>query len=138
MANALYAYAKQSFLGQSPSINMASDTIKAALVTAAYTANTGAGGDQFFSACSSNVVGTPQQLTSPTVSGGVFNAASPVTYTAVSGTTVTQIILYKDTGTATTSPLIAKIDVASNLPVTPNGGNITITWDSSASKIFAL
>jgi hypothetical protein len=26
----------------------------------------------------------------------------------------------------------------SNLPVTPNGGNITITWDAGVNKIFKL
>jgi hypothetical protein len=46
-------------------------------------------------------------------------------------------VIYKDTGTASTSPLIGYFDVvASGLPVTPNGGNITVTFN--ASGIFAL
>jgi hypothetical protein len=46
-------------------------------------------------------------------------------------------VIYVDTGTAATSPLVAYIDTGvTGLPVTPNGGNITVTWN--ASGIFAL
>ena len=34
--------------------------------------------------------------------------------------------------------VIAFIDTATGLPVTPNGGDITITWDNGANKIFKL
>ena len=135
MANTVYSLYKQALLGAG-GINLLTDTIKAALVTAGYTPNYVT--DQFYSSVSASTVGTPQQLTSPSVTGGVFNAASPVTYTAVSGSQVTQIVIYKDTGVAGTSPLIANVNVATGLPVTPNGGNITITWDAGANKIFAL
>ena len=135
MANTVYPKYKEVILGAS-GINLLTDTIKAALVTAGYTATPST--DQYYNTVSGSVVGTPQTLTSPSVTLGVFNAASPVTYTAVSGSQVTQIVIYKDTGTSTTSPLIANITSASGLPVTPNGGNITITWDSGANKIFAL
>jgi hypothetical protein len=55
----------------------------------------------------------------------------------VSGVSVEALIIYKDTGTASTSPLIYFVDVAaSGLPVTPNGGNITVQFN--ASGIFAL
>jgi hypothetical protein len=47
------------------------------------------------------------------------------------------MVIYVDTGTAATSPLVAYIDSGvTGLPVTPNGGNISITWN--ASGIFAL
>jgi len=39
---------------------------------------------------------------------------------------------------STESPLIAYIDTATGLAVTPNGGDITIAWDSGANKIFKL
>lgn len=39
---------------------------------------------------------------------------------------------------STESPLIAFIDTATGLPVTPNGGDITVAWDSGANKIFKL
>jgi hypothetical protein len=54
------------------------------------------------------VVGTPQALASKTVTGGVADAAD-VTYTAVSGAQVDAILIYKDTGTASTSRILAMV-----------------------------
>jgi ribosomal protein S11 len=51
------------------------------------------------------VVGTPQTLTSPTVTNGVFDSAD-VTYTAVTGASVEAFAQYKDTGTASTSRML--------------------------------
>jgi hypothetical protein len=136
--SAIYAFAKASLLGAAPAINLTTDTIKAALVTGAYTPNTAAGGDQYWSVVGANYAGTPQQITSPSVTGGVFNGAG-VTYASVaSGPAVSQIVLYKDTGVAATSPLVAVLTAGSGLPVTPNGSNISIAWDTGANKIFAL
>lgn len=139
MSNFLYGNFKQSLLSQNPSVDLDTDTIKVALVSNAYTPNTNAGtsGDQYYSSVS-GVIATAT-LTSKTVTGGVFDAAD-VTFTSVTSTaTVQRLVLYKDTGTAASSPLIAVIGSAtSGLPVTPNGGDITISWDNGASKIFAL
>jgi LysM repeat protein len=55
------------------------------------------------------LVGTAQTLTSPTVVQGVADAAD-VTYTTVSGATVEAIIIYKDTGTPSTSRVAAFVD----------------------------
>ena len=141
--SAIYAFAKASFLGASPTINLStagtgSPPVKAALVTGSYTPNTSSGGDQYWSSAVAFVVGTPQPITSTTVTGGVFNGAG-VTYTSVTtGPAATQIVIFGDTGTNSSSPLIAVITSAGGLPVTPNGGNITIAWDTGANKIFAL
>src|SRR5574338_421363 len=51
---------------------------------------------------------------------------------AVTGDVSEAILVYKDTGVEATSPLIAYIDtVSSGLPVTPNGGDITIAWHAT-------
>lgn len=77
-------------------------------------------------------------LVSKTVTAGVADAAD-VTFTGVTGDSVEAIILYKHTGADATSRLIAWIDTASSgLPVTPNGGDITIQWDAGANRIFKL
>lgn len=136
MANALFAKFKESLLSQNPSVDLDTDTIKVALVSSTYTPNTAS--NQYYSSVS-GVIGTPATLAGKSVTDGVFDA-SDVTFTSVTSTaTVTQLVLYKDTGTASNSPLIALIDSAtSGLPVTPNGGDITISWDNGANKIFKL
>lgn len=141
MANALYPSFKEMLLNpgtlgstSGDAVDLAGDTIKVALIDTGTTAYSS--GHDFYNDVSSAVIGTPQTLASKTVTGGVFDAAD-VTFTGVSGASVEALIIYKDTGTASTSPLIAFIDtVSSGLPVTPNGGNIQIQWH--ASGIFAL
>jgi hypothetical protein len=113
---------------------MPTDTIKIALIdTGVYTYSST---DEFFSAASSAVIGTAATLASKTITNGVFDAAD-VTFTSVTGASVEALIIYKDTGSNATSPLILYIDVAaSGLPVTPNGNNIDVQFN--ASGIFAL
>jgi hypothetical protein len=41
------------------------------------------------------------------------------------------LVIYKDTGSSATSPLIAYIDTGTNLPASPNGGDITIQYNAS-------
>ena len=133
MANALYPKWKEALLQFTTNNNLSSGTVKVALVTAGYTYSSS---DQYYSSVSASVVGTPQTLTSKTYTDGVFDAAD-VTFTAVTGSQVVSLVIYIDTGNAATSPLVAFIDTSvTNLPVTPNGGDIAITWN--ASGIFAL
>lgn len=82
-------------------------------------------------------IATSGNLASKTVTGGVADAAD-VTFSAVTGATVEAVVIYKDTGSAATSPLISYADDYTSLPVTPNGGDITVTWDNGANKIFKL
>lgn len=132
MANAIYPKYKEAVL-QSASDSSLTGTLKAALVdTGTYTYSAA---HQFLSSLT-GVVGTAQTLGSKTYTDGVFDAAD-VTYTGVTGSSVEAIVLYIDTGTAGTSRLVAFLDSGfTGLPVTPNGGDITINWN--ASGIFAL
>lgn len=134
MANALYPKWKEALLQFTSNNNLSSGTVKVALIdTGTYTYSSS---DQYWSSASSAAVGTPQTIGSKTYTNGVFDG-SDVTFTAVTGSSVEALILYIDTGTSSTSPLVAYIDTSvTGLPVTPNGGNITITWN--ASGIFAL
>jgi hypothetical protein len=134
MANSLYGKGKEKLL--SGSINMTSDTIKAALVKSAYAVNLST--HEFYSDISANVLNTPQTLSSKSITLGVFDA-NDVTFTAVtSGDTGLAVVLYKDTGVAGTSPLILYDDTIGGFPVTTNGSDIGIQWDSGSNKIFAL
>jgi hypothetical protein len=134
MANALYDNGRNEFL--LGNIAWLTDTIKAILVdTGAYTVDT---------AVHANLSDVPAgarvataTLASPTATAGTADAAD-VTFPAVSGATSEALVLYKDTGVESTSTLIAYIDTATGLPVTPNGGDVNVTWDSGANKIFTL
>lgn len=134
MANALYPKWKEQLLQFTANNNLSSGTVKVALVdTGTYTYNSA---DQFYSSVSSAVVGTPQTIGSKTFTNGVFDGGD-VTFTAVTGSSIEALVLYVDTGSAATSPLVAFIDTSvTGLPVTPNGGDISITWN--ASGIFQL
>lgn len=136
MANALFNKFKQSLLSASPSVDLDSDVIKVALInTAAYTFSPT---HQFLSSVSAGIVGTPQTLTSVTVTDGVFDAADTI-FPSVTGSVVSAILFFKDTGIPATSPLIAYFDTGiSNFPFTPNGGGLTIVWDDGANKIFRI
>lgn len=84
----------------------------------------------------SGVVSTAQTLSTKTYLNGVFDADN-VTYTAVSGASVEALVIYIDTGVAGTSRLVAYLDTGfTGLPITPSGGDITVTWN--ASGIFAI
>jgi hypothetical protein len=89
----------------------------------------------------SPIVGSAQRIT-PTATSvggtdGVFDGGD-LTYTAVTGASVEALIIYRlNTGANTTWRLMSYYDTAGGgLPVTPNGGNITVTWN--ASGIFQL
>jgi hypothetical protein len=56
----------------------------------------------------------------------------------VVGSSVEALVIYKWTGDAATSPLIAYIDSAAGLPFTPAGVAQTVVWDNGANKIFKL
>jgi hypothetical protein len=134
MANALYPIGKKAILDGD--IDFLTDTIKIQLCDSAYTYNSshnafddiGAGGR----------VGTSAALASKTTTGGAFDAAD-VTFTALTGDTVVSWVLYKDTGTESTSALIAYFDTVSGggaLSFSPSGGDFTLVF--GASGIFTI
>lgn len=70
-------------------------------------------------------------LGTKTVTDGIFDAAD-VTINSVSGDGVDAVVIWKDTATESTSPVIAVVSGT----VTPDGNNVNITWD--AGGIFAI
>jgi hypothetical protein len=133
MANAIYPKYKEALISGSANISLSSGTVKVALVdTAVYTYSAA---HEFLTSLT-GTVGTAPTLGSKTVTNGVFDAADP-TWTAVSGSTAEALVVYIDTGVAGTSRLVAYIDTGiTNLPVTPNGGDIVLAIN--ASGLFAL
>lgn len=70
------------------------------------------------------------------VGTGVFDAADTV-FTALTGDQAEQLIIFKNTGVDATSIILAQWDTfTSGMPVTPNGGDVTVVWN--ASGIFSF
>lgn len=133
MANSLYAKYKEKAL--SGTVDLTSTTLKLVLIdTTLYTRNLST--HEFLSDIPSGArVATTSALASKTVTAGAFDSADP-SFIAVTGAVSGQLAMYKDTGSAATSPLICNYDTATNLPVTPNGGDIAVAVN--ASGWFAL
>lgn len=135
LANIIYNKGLEGFLGGD--IDWDADAIKVILIdTADYTVDLAL--DDFLDDIPSAArVATSSALTSKTKVDGVADAAD-ITFSAVSGDVSEAIVIYQDTGVESTSRLIAYFDTMTGLPVTPNGGDITVVWDSGANKIFKL
>jgi hypothetical protein len=140
MANQLYTKAKQSLLGGE--LNLSSNVVTIALIdTDVYTFSAS---HQFRSSVPNTAVVATANLTSKTITDGVFDAAD-AEFAFVTGANCEALILYHNTGDAENdgarqadSNLVAYIDTATGLPILPNGGNITVKFSDGASKIFAL
>jgi len=142
MANALFDPGREGFLlGE---IDWDTAVIKVALVRGyTFTAShkfvsdvTGAGG---------TLHATSAALASKTGTNGISDAAD-VTFSAVTANASSHSFLVFQSSAvtggadvaATAQRLIAWIDTGTNIPVTPNGGDITIAWDNGSNKIFKL
>tara|TARA_R110000772_G_scaffold144025_2_gene253591 strand:- start:4373 stop:4771 length:399 start_codon:yes stop_codon:yes gene_type:complete len=132
MANALYDLSRESFL--KGEISWSADNIKTVLVDSQeYTPNLST--DQFLSdIIAGGRIATSANLASKTTVAGSADAAD-VTFSAVTGDVSEFLVIYQDTGVEGTSRLIARIDTATGLPVTPNGGDIQVQW---SAPIFTL
>lgn len=135
MANTLFDKARQRFL--EAQLNWTSDTIKCILVDSGLWTPLPASHEWLADISPSARISSPVTLTNKSTTGGAADAQD-CTFTSVSGASIELIIIYKDNGDEATSPLIAVIDTATGLPITPNGGDIIITWDNGVNKIFKV
>ena len=131
MADVIYNSFKAALL--KADVDFEVDTIKVALVTSTYVADQDV--HDFFNDITNEVVGTGYTaggatLGSKTVTQdntdneGVFDAADTVW--ATSTITARGAVIYKSTGTASTSALINYIDFGSDK--SSSGGDFTVTW----------
>ena len=141
MANSMYDYGRELYLAGSTS--WALGTVRMCFVsTAVYTFSAG---HTALAQTAAGLVGTASSaFAGKTVSTGVADS-NDITIQAVpttGGSVVGAIILYHDNYPAAVgggTPLIAYIDTAaSGLPITPNGGDITVSWSNGSNKIFKL
>lgn len=117
-------------------IDWVTDTIKAALTTSAYTPNQDT--HTFFSDVTNEVAGTGY------TAGGVALAGKSVSYDSATNETrliassasqwagasftARRSVLYKDTGTPATAPLISYVDFGGDQTVA--GATFTLNWDA--------
>lgn len=133
MANLVTNEAKASILNGD--IDLLTDTIKAMAVTDVYIPDADnifidAGGAA--DAVDARVTGTTDQTLGTKVVGkdngldfAYFDAAD-ITFSAVpAGDDIVGIVVYKSTGTATTSKIVGYVDIPD---ITPNGGDVIIQW----------
>lgn len=143
MANALYGLGRQAFANGE--IDWEDDTIKVTLIdTDDYSVQIDT--HQYMN---TNTVPAAAKVATVALASksnalGVCDAAD-ATFSTVTGDESEALIIWKDgggggeTADGTTDLLIAYIDtVTSGLPVRPNGGDIAVTWDDGANKIFKL
>jgi hypothetical protein len=128
MANALFNSGRDGFLnGQ---FNWSSDSFKVILLSSQYSV------DLINHTTTASVGGTVAisgVMTTITPGKGVADA-NDLTISGVAGTTVTQYIIFHDSS----KKLVAYFDTSTNLPVVPNGGNITLQWSNTNDRIFKL
>lgn len=133
MADVIY----NSFKGKimDGSIDLDTDTIKVALVTSSYTPD--ADTHDFFDDVTNEVTGTGYTAGGETIANtavtvdttddeGVFDG-DDVTW-STSTITARGAVIYKSTGTASTSPLIAYLDFGSDQ--SSSAGDFTIQWNA--------
>jgi hypothetical protein len=121
-------------------IDVIADTLKVMLVTAVFAPTRAV---QFIDeggasdAVDARAAGTTDQTLGGKVTGkdgtGFFAYldGNDSTFLAVAaGTAIAGVVVYKDTGTPTTSKILAYFDIAD---ITPNGSDITIVWAAPAS-----
>jgi hypothetical protein len=135
MANALYDKGREGYLNGT--LNWLTDDVRCILINVgAYTVNLTT--DQFLTDVPGGArVSVSGSLTTKTATAGVADA-DDVTFSLVTGSTVSAVLIYKHTGTDATAQLIAYLDTMTGVPFTPSGGNVAIQWDNGANRIFKL
>jgi hypothetical protein len=136
MANAIYPKYKEAILSGGTNTDLVAGTVKVILIDAAdYTYD--AAHDFLNDVAGAARVATGTIGATKTVTDGTFKTTTTTTFSGVSGDQSEALIIYIDTGVESTSRLVAYIDTGvTGLPVTPNSGDITITWN--ASGIFTI
>ncbi len=134
MADAMYNNYREEAMTGLRALN--TEVIKVTGVTSGYTYNVAH--TSINDIAGANRVHTSAALGNKTTTNGIFDA-DDVTFTAVAaGSAIAALVVYVEAGTSASSTLILYLDSAAQLPVTPNGGDIIVQWDSGANKIFKL
>ena len=120
-----WAAGNQSLSGS----DVVNGTVKALLVnTSNYTYATT---DTFISDIATNArVGAPQTIGSKTFASGTFDGAD-ITFPSLTGATSSALVIYLSGSSEPASRLMLYLGSAQGLPVTPNGVNQPVVWNSA-------
>lgn len=123
MSSQLYPKGAGHILGATTGVDMTANNIKLLFYSSTYSS-----AHEFVSDLTgASIIARSGNLAGKTTTNGVFDA-NDITVTAVSGSAFTHVILYKDSGVDSSSPLIAFYDVTS---FTPNGGDVNVVFNGS-------
>lgn len=142
MASALFNPGREGFLAGE--IDWDTATIKAALVRG-YTFNAAHKFVSDVTGASGTLAATSGAFASKTVTDGVADAAD-ITFSAVAANGSNHSLLIFQSSAvgggadvaASAQRVIAWIDAGTNFPITTNGGDVTIQFDSGSNRIFKL
>lgn len=135
MANALFDAGREGFLGGTNDWD--GNTIKLVFVDHGVDTPVPATDANLSDILGGARIATSGAFAGKTITAGVADA-NDVTVSTVTGAQFESVNIYEDSGVEATSSLLVFIDTATGLPTTPNGGDITVVWDSGANKIFKL
>ena len=128
MASGLYPKGAGHILGAATKVDLVADAIKVLFYASTFNS-----AHEFISDLTgASIVARSGALAGKTVTSGVFDA-NDITVTAVSGSAFSELVLVKDTGVDSTSPLIAIFDIST---FTPTGGDVSVIWN--ASGLFSI
>ena len=131
MVNALFTGYKQNLLGLGTRVDLdAPDDIRLLAVDHADDTPAPATDDFLDDILAAARVGTATLAGEAILAAGAFDSNDPV-FSALAGDQFESLVLYKHTGTETTSNLMAFYDVATGLPFTPSGGDVTVVVHAS-------
>ncbi len=135
MANQRYSFANNQFL--SGQLNWLAQTFKVALINANFYTVQPTVHRTLSDVPTSAQIAISGALTHTAASNGVATADN-LTLSGVVGPPIQALIIFHDTGVASTSELIAYLDTGIGLPWNPQGGNVVIHWDTGPNGIFKL
>lgn len=132
MANKFYPKGAEKVLGAQ--VNFSSANISVALVSSSYTYSDA----HEFLSDAGTLVGTAVALAGKVITGGVFDADDAAFGALAPGSTVKALVVFRDTGLASTSPLLCYYDEITGFPFATNGGDVSVPWSNGVAKIISL
>lgn len=136
MPNVLTDPAREGFLGGD--LAWDSDAFAFTALTDAYTFS---GAHDYLNDVSTGRLWTSGALTGKSITGGVADAADLLTSALTAGDDIVAGWIFRDTGVASTSLLVAYYDTAADgspLLMPTNGQPIAIRWNNGPFKLFKI